>query len=82
MTASGMGRLDIGLLIPLQEARLGESKIEGTYVFLANEVNVDPAIPPLQQVNGSLQFSEKDLHIPEINALLFGGQLKVKGRCV
>ena len=79
MTASGMGRLDIGLLIPLQEARLGESKIEGTYVFLANEVNVDPAIPPLQQVNGSLQFSEKDLHIPEINALLFGGQLKVKG---
>ena len=79
MSAGGKGRLDIGLVIPLEEARLGESKIEGTYVFLANDVTVDPALPPLRQVNGSLHFSEKDLRIPEINAVLFGGQVKIKG---
>ncbi len=79
MSASGKGRLDIALLIPLAEARLGESKVEGTYTFLANEVNVDPALPPLRQLGGSLQFSEKDLRIPEINATLFGGPLKIKG---
>ncbi|WP_300453088.1 YhdP family protein [Accumulibacter sp.] len=79
MSASGKGRLDIGLSIPLEEARLGESKIEGNYVFVANEVTVDPALPPLRQVNGSLAFSEKDLRIPEISAVLFGGPVRIKG---
>jgi uncharacterized protein YhdP len=60
MSASGKGHLDIALVIPLAEARLGESRIDGTYTFLANEVTVDPALPPLRQVKGSLQFSEKD----------------------
>ncbi|MFZ2853204.1 MAG: YhdP family protein [Rhodocyclaceae bacterium] len=79
MQASGNGRLDLGLVIPLEEARLGESKIDGVYHFQGNEVTVDPGLPPLQQVNGTLQFSEKDLRIPEINATLFGGPLKIKG---
>ena len=79
MSASGKGRLDIGLVIPLAEARLKDSKIEGSYAFLANEVTVDSALPPLRQVNGSLQFSEKDLRIAEIDAMLFGGQIRVQG---
>jgi uncharacterized protein (TIGR02099 family) len=79
MSASGKGRLDIALLIPLAETRLGESKVEGAYTFLANELNVDPALPPLRQLSGSLQFSEKDLRIPEINATFFGGPLKIRG---
>ena len=79
MSASGKGHLDIALVIPLAEARLGESRIEGNYTFLANDVTVDPALPPLRQVKGNLQFSEKDLRIPEINALLFGGPVRIKG---
>lgn len=79
MRARGNGRLDLDLLIPLEEARLGESKTAGTYHFQANEVSVDPGLPALQQVNGTLQFSEKDLRVPEINATLFGGPLKIKG---
>jgi uncharacterized protein (TIGR02099 family) len=79
MRASGKGRLEIALLIPLEEARLGDSRIDGTYTLLANEVTVDPALPALQQVKGSLQFSEKDLRVPEIKAQLFGGALTIKG---
>jgi uncharacterized protein (TIGR02099 family) len=79
MRASGKGHLDIALVIPLEEARLGDSRIEGTYTFLANEVTVDPVLPPLRQVKGRLQFSEKDLRVPEINALLFGGPVRIKG---
>jgi uncharacterized protein (TIGR02099 family) len=79
MHASGDGRLDLDLFIPLEEARLGESKIGGIYHFLDNEVTVDPDLPPLQQVNGTLQFTEKDLRVPEINATLLGGPLKIKG---
>ncbi|MCQ1548242.1 MAG: TIGR02099 family protein [Candidatus Accumulibacter phosphatis] len=79
MSAIGKGHLDIALEIPLAEARLGESRIAGTYTLLANEVNVDPALPPLQQVKGSLQFSETSLRVPEINAQLFGGQVRISG---
>ena len=79
MRASGNGHLDIGLSIPLDEAKLGDSKIEGTYRLINNEVTVDAALPPLKQVTGSVQFSGSDLRVPEINATLFGGPLKIKG---
>lgn len=82
MRASGNGRLDIALLIPLDPAHVHNTKIDGSYRFLAtgsNELTVDPALPPLRGISGLLQFSEKDLRIPEINATLFGGPLKVKG---
>ena len=79
MRASGNGRLDIDLTIPLEEAKLGESKIAGTYRMNNNEVTVDSALPPLRQVNGSIRFSGSDLNVPEINATLFGGPLKIQG---
>ena len=79
MRASGDGHLDLDLLIPLAEARLNDSRIDGTYTFTNNEVMVDASLPPLRQVNGRLQFSGSDLSIPEINAVLFGGPLTIKG---
>ncbi len=79
MRATGNGRLDIDLTIPLEEAKLGESKIAGNYRIINNEVIVDSALPPLRQVNGSIRFSGSDLNVPEINATLFGGPLKIQG---
>lgn len=79
MGAVGKGKLDIGLIIPLQEARLGESKVDGNYTFLANEVSVDSSLPPLQQVNGGLRFSEKDLKLSDISAIFLGGPLRIGG---
>lgn len=79
MRATGNGHLDIDLSIPLAEAKLDESKIGGAYRFINNEVTVDSALPPLRQVNGSVEFSGSDLRVPEINASLFGGPLKIKG---
>ncbi|WP_301102293.1 YhdP family protein [Propionivibrio sp.] len=79
LRASGNGHLDLGLVIPLDEARLGDSKIEGIYRLLNNEVTIDAALPPIKQVNGSVQFSGSDLKVPEITGTLFGGPLKIKG---
>ena len=79
LRASGMGHLDIGLTIPLDEAKLGDSKIDGTYRLISNEVTVDSALPPIKQVNGTVQFSGSDLKVPEISGTLFGGPLKIKG---
>ena len=79
MQASGNGRLDIGLAMPLDYSRVGEAKVDGTYRFLDNQVMVDAALPPLQQVNGTLRFSERDLQVPGVDATLFGGPLRIKG---
>lgn len=79
MRATGNGHLDLGLVIPLDEAQLDRSKIDGTYHFLNNELTVDAALPAIRQVNGSLQFSGDDIQVSEINATLFGGPLKIKG---
>jgi uncharacterized protein (TIGR02099 family) len=79
MRASGNGHLDLSLTIPLDEAKLGDSKIDGSYRLASNEVTVDAALPPLKQVNGSVQFSGSDLRVPEITATLFGGPLSIKG---
>ncbi|MEI7432110.1 MAG: DUF3971 domain-containing protein, partial [Betaproteobacteria bacterium] len=79
MRASGNGHLDLELMIPLEEAQLGDSKINGTYTFQNNEVLVDSALPAIRQVNGAVQFSGSDLRVPEITGTLFGGPLKIKG---
>ena len=79
MRASGSGHLDLQLKIPLAEEKLDETKIEGTFRLKNNEVTVDAALPPIRQVNGSVQFSGSDLRVPEITGKLFGGPLTIKG---
>lgn len=79
MRAVGAGHLDLGLEIPLEEALLDQAKVDGTYHFKKNDVTVDSGMPPLRQVSGQLKFSANDLTIPEINATLLGGPLKIQG---
>ena len=79
MLASGSGHLDLKLKIPLDEAKIDEATVDGTYHFKNNEVTVDSALPPIRQVNGRLQFSGSDLRVPEITGTLFGGPLSIKG---
>ncbi|WP_298312505.1 YhdP family protein [Propionivibrio sp.] len=79
MRASGNGHLDLGLVIPLDEAKLDDSKIDGTYRLMNNELTVDAALPPIKQVNGNVQFSGDEIQVSEINSVFLGGPLKIKG---
>ncbi|HNH25102.1 MAG TPA: DUF3971 domain-containing protein, partial [Accumulibacter sp.] len=79
MSAVGKGRLAIGLTIPLQEARLGESVVDGDFTILDNELRVTSDLPPLRQIKGNLRFSANDLRFSEISANLLGGPLKISG---
>ncbi|MBL8397187.1 MAG: TIGR02099 family protein [Candidatus Accumulibacter sp.] len=79
MNAVGKGRLAIGLIIPLQEARLGESQVDGDFLILDNELRVAAGLPPLRQIRGTLRFSADDLRFSEVSANLLGGPLKVSG---
>ena len=79
MRAAGRGDLDLALSIPLDEALLGQSTINGVFRFSNNELTVDSALPPIRQVNGSVRFSGRDLQVPEVSGVLFGGPLRVRG---
>ncbi len=79
LRATGNGQLDLALSIPLDEALLGNSKIEGTFLLNNNDVVFDEALPAIRQASGSIQFSGSDVRVPEINGTLFGGPLRIKG---
>lgn len=79
LRATGNGHLDLSLHIPLDEARLKESRIEGTYRLLGNEVRLDAALPPMRQVSGRVQFSGSALQVPEMTASFLGGPLRIRG---
>jgi len=78
MAASGYGRLDLRLDMPLQH--LADTRIQGEYQFQNNQVMVLPGLPPLVQVNGRLKFTEKTLVAPEIIAQLLGGPMRLSVR--
>ncbi|MCC6534926.1 MAG: TIGR02099 family protein [Burkholderiales bacterium] len=71
MEAQGSGRLGLKLHIPLRA--LGESRVAGSFQFLNNRLRVDADLPPLEQVNGRLEFTEASVRGQGIAAQVFGG---------
>jgi len=73
--ATGNGRLNLGLTLPL--AAMGNSRVNGEFVFTGNHVELGGDIPPLDAVNGKLRFTERDVRATEITAEALGGPLKL-----
>ncbi|MDR0735704.1 MAG: TIGR02099 family protein [Zoogloeaceae bacterium] len=70
MSASGAGRLELKLDLPL--ADMAAATVEGHYHFLDNQVQFMPELPPAQNVRGVLEFSEQTAHADEIKGMLLG----------
>lgn len=75
MRAQGQGRLGLKLTLPLQE--INNSKVSGTYQFINNQLVPEPGFPPLEQVNGRLDFTESGVRVPNATAVFLGGPLTV-----
>jgi uncharacterized protein (TIGR02099 family) len=75
MEAQGRGRLTLTLTLPLRE--LAKSRVAGSYQFIANRLRVDPGLPPLEQVDGRLDFTETSVQGQNIAAQLFGGPASI-----
>jgi len=75
MSARGNGKLGLKLALPLRA--LSRSKVAGTYQFLDNQLSLADAMPPLEQVNGRLEFTESSVRVPKATALFLGGPLTV-----
>ena len=71
MQAEGRGRLALKLALPLRS--LKDARVTGSYQFANNQLRVDPDLPPLEQVNGRLEFTEAAVRGTGIAAQLFGG---------
>ncbi|SMB23230.1 conserved protein of unknown function [Sterolibacterium denitrificans] len=70
MKAQGNGFLDLRLLLPLQH--LEQAKIEGSYRFAGNRIDVDPDLPALANVYGQLHFTGDSLSAKRLRATLLG----------
>jgi uncharacterized protein (TIGR02099 family) len=75
MQAQGLGRLTLQLTLPLRE--LERSRVAGSYWFAGNTLRVDSALPPLEKVDGRLQFTEDSVSGRDIEAQIFGGPARI-----
>jgi uncharacterized protein (TIGR02099 family) len=74
--ASGPGRLQIKLDIPLNHAV--DTEVDGSVFFQANDVVLRNDIPPLTAASGRLDFNQHGMRIPGIDANLVGGQAHIE----
>lgn len=75
MKASGNGELELALDIPLRHSL--ETKMQGIYQFQNNRLEPVPGLPPITQVNGRMQLTEKTISAQDITGRVFGGAMKV-----
>lgn len=75
MQAQGRGRFALKLEIPL--TALDASKVAGNYQFIDNRISADPDLPPLEQVNGRLEFTETAVQVPNASAVFLGGPVAI-----
>ena len=69
--AQGRGKLALRLVLPL--ASLSDTRVSGAYQFINNQVIVDSAIPPVDQLSGRLEFNDSALRIPNATGIFLGG---------
>ena len=80
MKASGNGRLDLALDLPLR--RLHQTRVRGDYRFLNNQLQPVPGLPEITEVNGQLAITESSVTAQEITGKGFGGPVRVQIRSV
>ena len=71
----GTGRLALKLVLPLR--RQDDAKLTGSYQFSNNRVLLKPTLPPLDNANGQLDFTETALSARAIHANFLGGQTAI-----
>jgi uncharacterized protein (TIGR02099 family) len=74
MKAQGRGRLALKLNLPLK--RLHQSQVAGSYEFLGNELAFSPTDPPLAQLAGKLDFTERGVAAKALTAQFLGGPVQ------
>jgi len=77
MSASGDGALRLRLELPLADLRT--TKVVGEYQIGGNQVTLTRELPPLEQVRGTVVFTQSTLALRGITGRAFGGPVNIAG---
>lgn len=69
--AEGAGRLALRFEMPLRE--IGKTKIHGSFRFAGNTLRTDPALPPVEQASGRVEFTESSVRVEGAKGVILGG---------
>ncbi len=72
---SGPARMNLSLMMPLDAP--DRTQIAGELIFADNRIDLGGEIPALDNVTGSLKFSERDVRGTDIRATALGGPLQL-----
>jgi len=70
MSATGNGRLDLTLTMPLQH--IADSRTEGVFQMANNRLTPGPGLPTLTELGGRLEFTGDSLRAERVRANLLG----------
>jgi len=76
-SASGDARLNLQLNLPILQ--LERTTLEGAVQLAGNTFTMDPTLPPLSQVGGRIEFSERGFALRELRGLFLGGPIALEG---
>ena len=76
LQAEGNGKLD--LTLDLNLAKTSDTKLQGKYTFVNNQLSLMPSMPPLTAINGTLGFTESSLTSTDLQSLWSGEPLAVR----
>ncbi|OGA38442.1 MAG: TIGR02099 family protein [Betaproteobacteria bacterium RIFCSPLOWO2_12_FULL_62_13] len=75
MRAQGGGKLALKLEIPLRAPDM--SKVAGAYQFVNNQIVAEPDLPPVEQANGRIEFTESTVRVPYASGIFLGGPVSI-----
>jgi len=77
MSATGSGKLDLKLKLPL--ADMASSKIEGEFRFSNNAIALGHGLPPIDRAAGTVGFTESSLTLSDTGGRMLGGTVSFSG---
>ena len=69
--AEGQGRLLLKLVMPLDHS--APAHVVGGYQFIDNRLVGEDSLPPLERINGRLEFTETSVRVPNVTMSFLGG---------
>ena len=77
ISADGRGLLSLEFDMPLDNP--SATRLSGAYQVLNNRLVIEPTLPPLEQLNARLEFTETQVRLPSATFMLLGGPASASG---
>ncbi|WP_185969559.1 YhdP family protein [Tepidimonas aquatica] len=77
--AQGSGLVEVPLELTMPLADTGATRVRGQVRLAGNEVQLSPAVPPLLEVRGTVEFTDQDWRLAGVGARALGGEVRLSG---